>query len=192
MSMDNGNLMTVPEFSRHLGYGRTYGYQLRNEGRLVLAEDGRVKVAESIARIEATRDPARQGVAARHAAARDRDDAADLDGDAERRITARNNSPYSYSDSKAKREHYAAAREHAAYLREAGELMDRGRVLAAFANAGAMLRSRLEGLSAMVAPMLIGRDEASIHAVLADQMEQVLRDISKAFEQASAGEGEAN
>lgn len=176
------NVMSVPEFSRHLGYGRTYGYQLKKEGRLVLDEaTGKVLVAESIARIEATRDPSKRGVVERHAAARgqlvpDAGDDGPQDGYA--------GGGYDYQRSKAKREHYAAAREHAQYLKEAGELMERGQVLAAFANAGAMLRSRMEALPNMVSPMLIGRDEPEIRAVLVDQVEQVLRDISQAFDRA--------
>lgn len=172
------NRMTIPQFSGHLGYGRTYAYQLRKEGRLVLDQDGMVLVAESIARIAATKDPSKQGVADRHAAARAQTPAQepvstdDVPGQ------------FNYQSAKAKREHYAAAREHAAYLKEAGELMDRGQVLAAFANAGAMLRSRLESMPTMLAPMLIGREESAIRAVLTDQVEQVLRDISQTFESA--------
>lgn len=176
--------MTVPEFSLHLGYGRTYGYQLKKEGRLVLDELGRVLVAESLARIEASKDPSKCGVAERHAAARGtvQPQAADeADG-------ADEPSGFNYQNAKAKREHYAAAREHAAYLREAGELMDRGQVLAAFANAGALLRSRLEGMPSMVAPMLIGREESAIRAVLTDQVEQLLRDIAQTFQAAGGGE----
>jgi hypothetical protein len=186
------NVMTVPVFSQHLGYGRTYGYQLKKEGRLVLNADGLVLVAESIARIEETKDPARNAVADRHAAARATDAAAERAGgepDAEEAGAVAGGHDYDYQRAKAKREHYAAAREHTLYLREAGQLMERGQVLAAFAHAGALLRARLEGMPATVAPTLIGRDEAAMHAVLVDQVEQVLRDISRAFEQAVSAEG---
>lgn len=185
-------VMTVPEFSQHLGYGRTYGYQLKKEGRLVLNADGRVLVAESIARIDETKDPARKAVVDRHAAARAVDAAeerASGESDAEEAGAVAGGYDYDYQRAKAKREHYAAAREHTLYLREAGQLMERGQVLAAFAHAGALLRARLEGMPATVAPMLIGRDEPSLHAVLVDQVEQVLRDISRAFEQAASAEG---
>ena len=190
MSVADQRLMTVPEFSQHLGYGRTYGYQLKKEGRLVLDGNGMVLVAESIARIEATRDPLRQAVADRHAAARNPQAvvAAPAAGEGDGAMGS-GNGRYDYIDAKAKREHYAAEREHALYLREAGELMDRGQVLAAFADAGAMLRSRLEGLPSVIAPLLVGRDEPAMHAVLAEQMEQALRDVCRAFERAGAGDG---
>lgn len=190
MAEATNNVMTVPEFSQHLGYGRTYGYQLKKEGRLVLNADGRVLVAQSIAKIKATRDPGRQAVADRHAAARNPQAAVDtvIDDDEATEVAA-GVGRYDYQDSKAKREHYAAEREHALYLREVGELMDRGQVLAAFAEAGAMLRSRLEGMPSVIAPLLVGRDEPALHAVLVEQVEQVLRDVCRSFERAGAGDG---
>lgn len=58
-------------FARRLGVAPSYVTQLRHDDRLVLTGDGKaVQVAESLARIDATRDPAKQGVADRHAAAR--------------------------------------------------------------------------------------------------------------------------
>jgi hypothetical protein len=40
--------LTLSEFNRHMGYKGRFVYQLRNEGRLVMTEDGKlVRVAES-------------------------------------------------------------------------------------------------------------------------------------------------
>src|SRR5690606_16487416 len=59
------------EFAALAGFKPSYVTELRKVGRLVLTGDGkRVRVAESLALIEQTRDPAKAGVAARHAAAR--------------------------------------------------------------------------------------------------------------------------
>ena len=59
-------------FARLIGErSPSYITQLKGEGRLVLTDDGkRVRVQESIALIKATADPAKAGVAARHAANR--------------------------------------------------------------------------------------------------------------------------
>jgi hypothetical protein len=55
-------------FARRLGVGPSYITKLRHDGRLVLTEDGKqVRVAESLARIEDTRDENRDDVRARHA-----------------------------------------------------------------------------------------------------------------------------
>lgn len=59
------------EFAVLAGCRKSYVTALRHDGRLVLTEDGkRVRVAESFARIQETEDPAKDGVRARHAAAR--------------------------------------------------------------------------------------------------------------------------
>src|SRR5699024_2279062 len=59
---------TFAEFARIAGFKRSYITQLRKDDRLVL-EGRRVKVAESLALITDSADPAKRGVAERHAAA---------------------------------------------------------------------------------------------------------------------------
>lgn len=59
--------MTQTEFAAHLGRAKSYVTALKQAGRLVFADDGRIDVAASLARIEATGNPARQGVADYHA-----------------------------------------------------------------------------------------------------------------------------
>lgn len=186
------NLMTPRDFAASLGFKPHYGNQLVKDGRLVMAPDGKhVLVAESRAKLEATRDPSKQVVADRHAAARTgaQNGSAifpplDAEGDGADLPPA---AQYSYADAKAKREHWAAEREHAAWRKEAGELMERSEVVAAFADAGATLRGKLEAWAAVLPPQLAGRDEAAIRATVADQVEQLLHDLVAKFNQA-AGE----
>lgn len=185
--------MTLTEFARHIGCKQSYASELKRDGRLVMSQDGkRVQVAESIARIEATRDPSKAGVAQRHALERGADANTGhetafppLDGD-ERSAPAEGQ--YSFQDAKAKREHWAAEREHAAFRKEVGELMERGEVVAAFADAGAALRAKLEAWASVLPPQLIGRDEAAIRATLADQVEQLLHDLVGKFNKMAEGE----
>lgn len=182
--MTTPDTLTPREFAARLGYKPHYGNQLAKDGRLVFAPDGkRVLVAESIARFEATKDPSRQGVVDRHAAGRAAAAPAQAeppqDGDED---DAGGDAPmYDFHNAKAKREHWAAEREHAAFRKEAGELMERGDVVAAFADAGATLRGRLEAWASVLPPQLAGRDEAAIRATIADQVEQLLRDLSEKF-----------
>lgn len=183
--MNTPAVLSVPAFAEHIGCKRHYGYELKKDGRLVMAPDGKnVLVAESIARIAATRDPAKQGVAERHAQDRGAhantghdttpDDQADP-------TEAPTGNGYNFQDSKAKREHYAAEREHTTFLKEAGQLMDRTEVAATFARAGTTLRSKLESWQATLPPQLAGRDEAAIRIVLADQVERILHDLVDTF-----------
>ena len=140
-------IISVREFAVREGYKPNYGHELAKAGRLVMAADGKNCLARaSHERFNASKDPSKQGVAERHAAAREAAAAADVP-----RVPAEagQDKPgdvalYDFQNAKAKREHWAAEREHAAYRKEAGELMERGDVVAAFADAGATVRSKLE------------------------------------------------
>jgi hypothetical protein len=202
--------LTIPDFAAHIGCKRNYGYQLRNEGRLVMAADGKhVLVLESIERIAATRDPSKAGVAARHAAARG---AAAQTGHSQNQPQAPVNSEhtatnsvasdepgpdeptgalYDFQSAKAKREHWAAEREHAQYLKEAGDLMERTAVVAAFADAGAAMRASLEAWQATLPPQLVGLDEAAIRITLADQVEHLLHNLVDRFTRAAKQDASA-
>ena len=203
--MADSNLMTIPEFSVHLGYGRTYGYQLQKEGRLVMAADGkRVLVSESEARVRATEDPSKQGVASRHAAARRQrvstppaavpaDEASTGDGNADLEPAAGGTAGpggYDFQVSKAKREHWAAERELTAYRKEAGELIEVSEHVAQFAKAGATLRAGLESWSAILPPQLVGRDEGAIRALIAGEVEQLLRELTAQISGIASAQGE--
>lgn len=176
--------MSVPEFSEHIGCKRTYAYQLKKEGRLVLTDDSKmVKVAESIARIAATRDPAHQGVADRHAAERgapaqtghaaNADPAPPVGEGSDAPVPS-----YDFQSSKAKREHWAAEREHADYRKAAGELMEHTEHIAAMAHMGATVRAALEGWANMLPPQLVGLDESAIRTTLIGQVEHILSELT--------------
>ncbi len=195
--MTTQDTLTPREFAARLGYKPHYGNQLAKDGRLVFAPDGkRVLVAESIARFEATKDPSRQGVADRHAAGRaaaapapaeqaeppaDPDD--DAGGDAGGDATM-----YDFHNAKAKREHWAAEREHAAFRKDAGELIELTTHIAAMADVGATVRAKLEAWASTLPPQLAGRDEAAVRATLVDQVELLLRDLADRM-QRHANEG---
>lgn len=181
--MTTQDTLTPREFAARLGYKPHYGNQLAKDGRLVFAPDGkRVLVAESIARFEATKDPSRQGVADRHAAGRaaaapapaeQAEPPADPDDD------AGGDAPmYDFHNAKAKREHWAAEREHAAFRKDAGELIELTTHIAAMADVGATVRAKLEAWASTLPPQLAGRDEAAVRATLVDQVELLLRDLA--------------
>ena len=69
--MSQPEVASFAEFAALARFKRSYITALKASGRLVLTEDGkRVRVAESLQLIEATKDPGKVGVVARHAAAR--------------------------------------------------------------------------------------------------------------------------
>lgn len=186
--MTNPNTMSIGQFNTHMGYRGRYAYQLAKEGRLVFAPDGKhVLVAESIKRIEATRDPSRQGVADRHAKERGYSVSTQgtpdngLQGETAANQGAASADSYQYQDAKAKKEHYAALREEAAYRKEMGELMDAGEVLGAFADAGAKVAGVLDALPATVGPMLVGQSQEEVMRILAEQMDIARAEMSTAL-----------
>lgn len=163
----------------------SYINELEKTGRAVRAPDGKHWLkAESLSAYRAGKDPSKQGVADRHAAARaaapqPAEPAQPLEAPGEEH--ARRYSEYNYQESKAKSEHFAAAREQAAYLKEVGELVEHSKMMAAFTDAGTTIRSKLESWQTTLPPQLAGRDEAAIRSMLADQVEAVLTDMVEIF-----------
>lgn len=176
-------IMTLSQFNKHMGFKGRYVYQLRDEGRLVLAVDGKsVLVAESVARIQATKDPSRAGVAERHAQERgyeigalDKEEKNDSNADGE------SAGSYDFQGGKAKKEHYAALREEAAYHKEIGNLMDADEAIGAFADAGAKVAAILDAVPATVGPMLAGLDQAEVMRVLTEQMDIARSELAGAM-----------
>ena len=95
---------------------------------------------------------------------------------------------YDFHNAKAKREHWAAEREHAAFRKDAGELIEITTHIAAMADVGATVRAKLEAWASTLPPQLAGRDEAAVRATLVDQVELLLRDLADRM-QRRANEG---
>lgn len=183
--------LTPRQLAERLGYKPQYGNQLAKDGRFVFAPDGkRVLVQESIARFNATKDPSKQGVADRHAAGRvDQADPDDAPESSDEDGPAGGVPLYDFQNAKAKREHWAAEREHAAFRKEAGELIELTTHIAAMADVGATVRAKLEAWASTLPPQLAGLDEAAVRATLADQVELLLRDLADRVRRHS-GEGQ--
>ena len=191
--MADSNLMTIPEFSAHLGYGRTYGYQLQKEARLVMADDGRhVLVAESIARVRATEDPSKQGVAQRHAHARrqkavapaaaapEANDAQADDAEGEAPPVEGPVPPgFDFQVAKAKREHFAALEAEVSYRARAKELLEASEVRAAVSEVMTVLRTSIEGISHRLAPALTAAvKETEVRSMLDAEIRYALETAS--------------
>ena len=198
--MSTNNIMSIGQFNGHMGYKGRYAYQLAKEGRLVLAEDGKhVLVAESIQRIEETRDPSRSAVAERHALGRGYavgGPGAGEDDEAQDGVQVPPQRPgaggaaaagsYQFQDARAKKEHYAALREEASFRKEAGELIEVGEVTGAFADAAAKVAGVLDALPATVGPMLAGQTQEEVMRVLGEQMDIARAEMAAAINKLAA------
>ena len=190
------------EFAALARFKPSYITQLKADERLVLTAAGkRVRVAESLARIAATRDPGKAAVSARHAAARNsragedmppRPDAAappdgdDSDGDGDGAESARGGLGYQHA--RAVKEHYQAQQAKLDYERATAKLLDAGAVEAAVADAITVLRTRLESLPDVLGPQLAPiTDEAQCRATLAEAIEHALEETSRQFANLAKG-----
>lgn len=190
------------EFAKRISVKPGYVTQLADAGRLVLTADRRrVVVAESIALIEATRDPAKAGVAARHAAARRQGGAAaspvatasaspagsadDADVD-EPRLP---DNPHSLRRAKAlaDKEEALARRAEREEQIELGQLLRRADVESTIAGAVNTLRTSLQNLPATLAPELAAANTEERCRVLLDNgIEHALEDLARKFKHIGA------
>lgn len=192
---------TFGEFARIAGYKRPYITQLRKEGRLVLDDKNRVKVAESLARIEATRDPSRDGVRRRHAAARAQaattasqgggqdasaPETADDDDEPMPPSAAASPEERNFHASRARKVHFEALRAEDEWRKRNGELMEAADVTAAVTKATTELRARLERLPSVLSPQLAAEsDETAIRSLLTDYLEEAQQDMAHALRELS-------
>lgn len=188
------SFLTRSQYAAHIGRSPSYVTQLAAQCRVVFTPDGRfVDVAKTNALVASTADPAKQGVVDRHAAARAEKSGAS-DDQPSRHLPRNDTDPepaqagYDFQGSKAKREHFAAEREHAAYLKEVGELMVAEHVHAAFSEAGTLIRAALERLPQTLPPQLVNQPEDVIQRLLAESVEASLANLSATFGKLSKSE----
>lgn len=187
--MSDSNVATPKQLARILGVSPSYITQLKDQGRLVHAEDGkRILVAESLTLIKQTGDPTKVGVAARHAAARDAGTPPSPEGDAPD-IGAPDAPPRTTPDDPlVKRRALAQAQIEESRARtllraeeiELGRLLKVEEVRAAIADAVTGLRAGLENLPAILGAQLAAEpDESKVIAILRDAIEHQLREVAR-------------
>lgn len=189
-------VMSFAEFARHAGFKPSYVTQLKREGRLVLSDDGKaVKAAESLARIEETRDPSKAAVAARHAAARA--SAAQTVADApppsgppppDDDLDAGLQIRHDYQAARAKREHLAAETAELEYRKVCGELIEVSELQPVLAGAAATLCASLDRIEQDIVPVLVGLDEEAMRLQVREYIEKIRADLAEGFAKMGRGE----
>lgn len=170
------------EFATIIGVKRGYITQLRKDDRLVLTDDGKsVRVAESIERIEATKDPTRMGVVQRHAVERTQTPAPT----AAEEVDSVEQEPPATTGYQHWRERGERAKALAAERENEiaeGKLMNAADVESEIASAATTVRTSLEAIPDMLAPQLaIAKDESQVRAILTESIEHVLSEMSRHF-----------
>lgn len=182
---------TFAEFARIAGYrSRSYVTQLNKEGKLVL-KGRRILVAKTLALINDTCDPAKRGVAERHAAERRAKEKADAaTNDAPPPVESTEDEPDDVPVFEGSYHHWRARNERAKTLaaeREnlvaEGRLLDATDVSHAVAGGVTTLRARLEALPSMLAPQLAGMDdESAIRVAMAEAIEHALTECARSLQ----------
>jgi hypothetical protein len=174
---------TLSAFARRLSVRPSYVTKLRQNDRLVMTPDNKVEVERSLARIEATRDPNRDDVRARHARERGRKKEPGL-GD-----TVPVPSPEvaqiseSYTRARSVKERYLALQAKLDYDRAIGLVVDTAVVQAAGMEVGTALRAALENLPDQLAPLVAPvADEDRCRRILQDHLEAILKETAARIE----------
>lgn len=145
----------------HLKCSRSYVTALAKSGRLVTNEHGHIHVEQSLALIGKTTGAPERG-----------------------RVTST-----AFGEAKDAREYYQAENARLDYEERCGRLMQADGVVQAISSAATTVRARLEVLPDQLAPQIAGcgGDEQRIKALLAEQIEAVLVELSSGFNGAAIG-----
>lgn len=186
------------EFAARLGCKPGYVTELRKAGRLVLTEDGkRVLVAASLQLIADSRDPAKAGVAARHADARGQAVTAPTGEGGEDRFDDGIDGTGPHASFSRRRAKAAAEREEALARKalrdeqvELGQLLPLDDVVAAVGSTLTTLRTSLQNLPSSLAPELAATTgEERARVLLGDAIEHALEECARKLNAIGKGEG---
>lgn len=178
---------TRTEFAQRMGW-KSAGQvsNLIRVGIIVLTDDRkRVCVAESIAAIEAARDPSKAGVRARHAAARASHPGAGENDESKGDTADAEN--INYQSARARKEHFSSLEAEADYRHRIGELMKASEVHAVVADVLVTLRTAIEPIGAVLAPQLAATsDETVCRTMIEDRINEALSECARRFDEMSA------
>lgn len=187
--MEKPATATGKEFAVIYGCKESYVTALKQAGRLVLTPDGkRIRVAESLALIAATRDPAHLGVAERHAAERAAKAQQEESAGEEPEEDVFDAEEPRSSDAKRRAKAIADKAETDAANARIDLDLRLGTLYVAeetdnyLAAAAVQLRTTLERLPDTLAPQLAAlTDETRVRALLWDEIAHALEELSSAF-----------
>lgn len=181
--------MNQKQFAAHAGYAPSYITQLKREGRLVYDEAGGIDAEATLARVRETADPARAGVAERHAQAR----AAGGTDPASGAQDAAGKIGMGYKFHQARKMRADADMAEVELAEKQRRLIPAESADFAIADLAAAVRGRLELLPAQLAPTLAVLDDAvEIEARLVEVIEAELIQLKGHLKRAAGqlkGEG---
>lgn len=141
-----------------------------------------VNVEESVKLLDDTRSPEKAAVTERHDREREQKSSSDYQDRQQAMDELTGKAGSAYQQARAMKEKYAAMQAKIAYEKEIKVLLPADEVKLAVADGDAIIRNRLESLQDMLAPQLAAEsDEQKIRAMLMDQVEHLLGELSRSF-----------
>lgn len=184
--MDSENTyLRKSEFAAQQGWSPSYVTKLKDQGRLVLSDDGKlVNVPATLERLQSTLDPGKESVRQHHAAGRvEKHVGEQLRHDAprgEEMPAASTAASPKYWDAKTLREDALAKLAQVELSHKLGDLVERKRVEAVAFAGGRMLRDAALGIPTKIAPELaVMTDPFQIEIKLREALRQVFADAAK-------------
>ncbi len=163
---------------------KSYITQLKQAGRLVFAENGKVDVEASKLKIEETADPNRDDVKNRHADKRDKDSKTDEIGKAKldkKTVKVVDADAASFSKGRAKEQHFKALAAELEYQKSIGEVVPKADMQAAVADVVTSFRQRLENLPHSISAELVNQAQDEIHVRIKHACHEILSELSREF-----------
>lgn len=167
------------EFARIMGYNsRGYVTQLKQAGRLVIDDKGRVDIEASKIRIAETEDPSRDDVRARHAAKREAEKPA-AEQKPKKETKAKDPNAVSFSEARARKESAQAQQAEIELRKMLGELVSKADMQAAVADLVTNFRQTMENWPHNLAAELVGKDINEIRITLKHHVHDVLHNLER-------------
>lgn len=166
------------QFADHIGVHKSYVTELKQAGRLVFAENGKVDVEASKLLIKQTADANRDDVGARHAQNR----GAVENKNPPASLAMHERVGTSLQNSRAIKENYQARTAKMEYEKAIGELISLQDAKIWAADIGEFFRSSLENLAVGLAAELAMQNTAYIKAHLVEVHAEILNNLSKKIE----------
>lgn len=175
-------VMTKAEFADSRGWSRPYVSKLGKQGRLVLADGGKVDVEKTLALLSDTADPSKAGVAEHHRQERvEKGVYAHIAPTAPASPAAPSavGAP-DYQKARARREHALALLAEDEHLKTRGQLVERALVDSAAFTAARALRDLLMGIPPKIAGELVTlTDPWEIERRLTQALRRALEDADR-------------
>lgn len=173
-------LLSKSEFATRKGWSRPYVSKLGKQGRLVLADDGRVDVAATEQLLQESADPSKAGVAERHQRDRVQKGVTEhIEPDAPITVPPQPG-VYDFQKARAQREFFLAQLAENEARKSSGDLVERVAVENAAFATGRQLRDLLLGLPKQIGPELAAiTDPWELERQLIGHLRRVLDDASR-------------